>query len=553
MSAQPAEVMTEAASRDLAQLWQAAVEDYEKRTGKSLQLRLSRSMTEVMDGMEGLSNKFKDFRDDRSKVAKVRTAFKANMWLIQNIVNTVQATTSVFPPTMPAGLIFTAFGQVMQTFADVSADYDKIMGFFDFTHRFFDRLSMIEEKVPALPPFQRCVTRVFSSMLKICSTAQEYAKEKRLKRWFETLIKGADGDLAAAHMEMEQAVNELSQAVGLATLRIADILSEVVQNMNGNVEFLVSKSIVMDKRTEVIQSNTDLIMQQNKELGSTQDKMTEMQHQTLEMMTDQSQLLNNILDYFGAIQMGQTFGKTYQTSLLKLGVVRLRLARWGQSIGLSNLDDVECLQQTKLSPNDIPKIKDILSQVLDLFADAERVSERFQQRSGNLSIAVLDPTKELDEDSASLHRKIYELAEKRQEKAGLKPKPRLTLYEEKSFTRLIEDIGGLVNALVDLFPETLQEQRKLCAEEVSEVNMTKKALPLLKEASDGQDKLLSEMVVKAIRSSSATTYTNSVIFSGPNSGFQVGTNSGSISDVHWGVRERTSSASEPSTPSDDSE
>jgi hypothetical protein len=84
-----------------------------------------------------------------------------------------------FPPAMPASLIFTAFGQVMQSFADVSADYDKVMGFFDFTHRFFDRLSMIEQKMPDLPQFQHCVSRVFSSILKICAISQKYCKEKR--------------------------------------------------------------------------------------------------------------------------------------------------------------------------------------------------------------------------------------------------------------------------------------------------------------------------------------------------------------------------------------
>jgi hypothetical protein len=71
-----------------------------------------------------------------------------------------------------------------QSFATVSADYDKIMGFFDFTHRFFDRLLIIENKSPQQKPFQRCVTRVFSSMLTICSVAQEYAEKKRLSKKF---------------------------------------------------------------------------------------------------------------------------------------------------------------------------------------------------------------------------------------------------------------------------------------------------------------------------------------------------------------------------------
>jgi fungal STAND N-terminal Goodbye domain len=82
--------MTTQAAPDLSQLWQGAVQDYERTTGRSLQLGQFRSMEDVMGGTEDLSNKFKGFRDDKSKVSKIRTAFKNNMWLIQAIVNTVQ-------------------------------------------------------------------------------------------------------------------------------------------------------------------------------------------------------------------------------------------------------------------------------------------------------------------------------------------------------------------------------------------------------------------------------------------------------------------------------
>jgi hypothetical protein len=141
MATQAATGVTGEAGFDLAQLWRAAVEDYEKTTGKSLRLAQPRSMDEIMNGTEGLSNKFKDFRDDKSKVAKVRIALKNNMWLIKKIVNTVQAVggaasvsleitparkciyrlitvdayrPQAFPPAMPASLIFAAFGQVTQ-------------------------------------------------------------------------------------------------------------------------------------------------------------------------------------------------------------------------------------------------------------------------------------------------------------------------------------------------------------------------------------------------------------------------------------------------------
>lgn len=137
MIAQVANGVAEEARSDLAQLWHAAVEEYEEATGQSLRMGGFKSMDDVMKGTEGIYIKFRDFRDDASKVARVRRALKNNMWLIQNIIHIVQSTDNVasvcleistlesdivqyanhlqaFPLAMPASLIFAVFGQVMQ-------------------------------------------------------------------------------------------------------------------------------------------------------------------------------------------------------------------------------------------------------------------------------------------------------------------------------------------------------------------------------------------------------------------------------------------------------
>lgn len=79
-----------AQASDIAQLWQRAVEDYERRTKKSLHLAQFSNIDQIMKGTEGLLNEFKDFRHDRSKTDNVRTALKNNLWLIQKVVNTVE-------------------------------------------------------------------------------------------------------------------------------------------------------------------------------------------------------------------------------------------------------------------------------------------------------------------------------------------------------------------------------------------------------------------------------------------------------------------------------
>lgn len=80
----------QAPKTDLALLWEAAVDDYEQRTKRSLRMGPWRSMDEVIQGTENQVNNFKDFRHQGTKVDKVRTAFKNNLWLIQKVVNTLQ-------------------------------------------------------------------------------------------------------------------------------------------------------------------------------------------------------------------------------------------------------------------------------------------------------------------------------------------------------------------------------------------------------------------------------------------------------------------------------
>ncbi|KAL6830555.1 prion-inhibition and propagation domain-containing protein [Trichoderma sp. SZMC 28015] len=512
---------------DLTQLWLNAVAGYEKKTKKSLQKSLqgTRPTNNMQSMMENLENGFQEFRHDRSKLDRMRNVFKDNLWLIQKVVDTVEvagSVTSTFPPTMPASIVFTAFKQVMQSFTSMSTDYDKIIGFFDFTRRFLDRLSMIEKTIPQQKSLQICITRVFSGMLTICSIAQEYAEKKRLKKWFSNLIDGSDETLSVAVKDMEDAVNELNQTVGLATFQSAKMLSEIIQQMNENI----------DERMKAIKLDTEATIEQNKELKSKQDDMIEMQRSLLEKVDEQSRLFNTTVQSFGFVHMGVNFREIFRVSLLKFDVVRLRLARWGHSAGLVSSDGVDSFQATKLAFENRDQAQSLLDQILELFADARVASKKFEKRNGNSALLTLNPAEELDGVSALLHQKMQDFVEKRQGKLELE-QSEWTLHEEKKFSRLIEDISELVDDLIDLFPGIQEEQRRLCEEEVSEMNMNKGMLLLLKDIAAGQDKLLSDTAAKAIKPT--TTYTNSVVFSGShNSGLQIGNNLGSISGINFG-------------------
>lgn len=343
-----------------------------------------------------------------------------------------------------------------------------------------------------------------------------------LGKWFNNLIDGSDRTLSAAVKGMENAVNELNQTVGLATFQSVKMLGEVIRQMNENI----------DERMEAIKLDTEATIEQNKELKSKQDDMIEMQRGLLEKVDEQSRLFNITVQSFGYVQMGANFRRSFRVNLLKLDVMRLRLARWGQSAGLASSDGVESFKATNLAFQNREQVQNLLDQILELFADAKVASKKFEKRNGHFVTTALDPAEELDGVSALLHQKMQGLVEKRQGKLELELSE-WTLYEEKKFSRLIEDISELVDSLIDLFPGIQEEQRRLCEEEVSEMNTNKGMLSLLKDVAAGQDKLLSDTAAKAIKPT--TTYTNSVVFSGShNSGLQIGNNSGSISSINFG-------------------
>lgn len=87
--------------------------------------------------------------------------------------------------------------------------------------------------------------------------------------------------------------------------------------------------------------------------------------------------------------------------------------------------------------------------------------------------------------------------------------------------------------MIELFPGIQEEQRTLCEEELSEMRNKRAMLSLIKDIAASQDKLLSDTAAKAMKPT--TTYSKSVVFSGVNSGLQIGNNSGQISNVHFGT------------------
>lgn len=250
-------------------------------------------------------------------------------------------------------------------------------------------------------------------------------------------------------------------------------------------------------------------------------------------------LFNNTVECFELVQLGRSFGKSFQTSQLKLDNARLRLSRWGKSLGLDDhVHDAMSLQGRFSSEENVKHAETLLGQIVELFADAEGVSNKYRNRAElqDDSLVVHDPQTDLDPVMATLHHKMRQLAIDRQNQSGVRQKAKWALYQEKQFRRLIEDITDLVNDLNNLFPATQQAQRNLCDDEVSDIGQGEgETISVLREIAAAQDKLLEEAIAKAVPVERAGTSYHNVWSGSGNTGLQLGYNSGTMSGLTFGV------------------
>ena len=212
--------------------------------------------------------------------------------------------------------------------------------------------------------------------------------------------------------------------------------------------------------------------------------------------------------------------------------LRLSTTALFNRLALSDLKDLQPLHQTLGSAQDVDKADKILGHILELFADAEGVSKKFKNRASQnkLDLLVYDTMTDLESTASFLHNKMRDLSIKRQSQTNLQQKVKWALYQEKHFTRLIEDVTDLVNDLVELFPAAQVLQKELCKVKVSEMGVDRNLL-MLKAIAEGQDKLLQGAIAEATRHKTPSSH---VSFSGShNSEFQLAHNTGTISNLRW--------------------
>lgn len=201
------------------------------------------------------------------------------------------------------------------------------------------------------------------------------------------------------------------------------------------------------------------------------------------------------VDCFEYIQLGRKFGRDYGKCVLKLDATKVRMSRWGASIGLGT----EPRNPIFASEKETQVARGLLEQIMDSFDDAERISARFKKHATETAdLAVYDVQSDLDPIYQRLHFTMRELANKRQRATGIMKKTTWALYEKKRFDTLIDDVTGFVDKLIELFPAAQDHQKTLCKIEVYAI-LESQDLALLKDVACTNDRILEEVVDKEVK------------------------------------------------------
>jgi hypothetical protein len=216
-------------------------------------------------------------------------------------------------------------------------------------------------------------------------------------------------------------------------------------------------------------------------------------------------LFTTCIDCFEYVQLGRQFGTNYQRSLLKLDIVKLRLSRWADAVN----DSQQHYNVAIGSTSEASKVQEILSEIIELFANAEKVSAKYKMRAKPGDLVAYNADAGLEPDLRSMHNKMRELAIKRQKRSSFARKAAWALYEEKHFHRLIEDVTTLVDGLVELFPATRGRLQQLSLEEAQEIE-EEPCLVILEEATKDIDPLLQTSVQQVLTSREGHIFTRNL-------------------------------------------
>ncbi|KAL7954774.1 ankyrin repeat-containing domain protein [Trichoderma compactum] len=227
----------------VADIWKEALDSYERVTGTRIdQLQRTTNIDEILSEIGARQSAFSLQRHNGSRLDRFRTIVSESLAPIEAANEIVsQAVKAAFPP---AEAIFAAIRHLIKTANAVSADYDKISGFFEDLKYYLQQLQVIDVNVQLIPQLKVALTGVFESVLLLCGICTKYSTSNRIMKSLRTLVSSQDSELKTANENFRKRIQQARDIVSHATY--------------AGVEQLISHS---DQMGRGLHTNTELLLQ----------------------------------------------------------------------------------------------------------------------------------------------------------------------------------------------------------------------------------------------------------------------------------------------------
>ncbi|KAH7133994.1 hypothetical protein EDB81DRAFT_802885 [Dactylonectria macrodidyma] len=228
-----------------ARLWNLAVIKFNDGKESDRQVKSGRDAATLANDRVKALEKFQKKRHDGGLLDRIRTSLGAACQAAQVAVQPIgDLLSNVYPP---ASVIAQALTLVLGGCAGVTDKLDQIEAFYQTTQFFFERLALLERRMPQQHAFQAPLTRVFVAILDIIGHTEEYVKKGRLIAFGKGLL-GKDGGLADSYTEFNNRINDLECTVVVATLGTVTESSRDLKELTG-VTHMIYEHLVEMQRT----------------------------------------------------------------------------------------------------------------------------------------------------------------------------------------------------------------------------------------------------------------------------------------------------------------
>ncbi|KAF2651092.1 hypothetical protein K491DRAFT_682464 [Lophiostoma macrostomum CBS 122681] len=180
---------------------------------------------------------------------------------------------------------------------------------------------------------------------------------------------------------------------------------------------------------------------------------------------------NHAVNCFCSICLGQNFENDFKTYIIQLELTKLRLTRWGNALGLTDINDDTTLEQTDLSKSQMMLGTRGLQRISDIFAAAEKTAENLLDHKEFEQEQCLDDRHEI---VRSLLEKLS-LSRLSNISPSKVSKTKWALYKKEEFDSLINGVTTLITQLEANVKPPSKKIETLCDEELASIGTEDKS------------------------------------------------------------------------------